>query len=183
MSDHMLNLNLLPPQEKEKLVYIWRARSLVVIASGFIMVFVISLVLLLPTFFTLFFQKNEALRAVALEKEAQERTGLKERVEAVEQAGRLGGMVLEHESRRGLSFGLIESLLKNIPSNVRLESIKLQNQTREVTIVGFAPARQDLLELLKNLEENPRIAKVSSPVANLIREVDIHFSILINLRP
>lgn len=179
----MPNLNLLPPQEKEKLVYIWRARSLTVIASGFVAVLAISLVLLLPTLFLLFFQKNEALRAVAIEQEAQERTGLKERVEAVQEAGRLGNMVLEHESKRGASFGLIASLLESVPSGIRLESVRLHSQTREVTIAGFAPARQDLLALLKDLEENPRIAKVSSPVANLIREVDIHFSIAITLRP
>src|SRR3989338_3301432 len=176
-------LNLLPPAEKEKLVYVWRVRALIVIASGFIAVLAVSFVLLLPTFFLLAFQKTEAIRAVAIERDAEERTGLTKRVEIVERANRLGVAVRDHEAKRGDLFGLFESLFRNVPAGIRLESIPFRSKTRELTISGFAPARQVLLLLLKNMEENPRIAKVSSPVANLIREADINFSVAVTLRP
>ena len=121
----MLDLNLLSPAEKEKLVYVWRARALIVVASGFVVVFAVSFVLLAPTFFLLFFQKAEAVRAVAIEEEIQERTGVKKRIEVVGQANRLGDIVRDHEAKRGDLFGLFESLFRNVPAGIRLESIKV----------------------------------------------------------
>ena len=179
----MLNLNLLPPAEKEHLIYVCRARSLVVIASGFIAVLGVSFVLLLPTFSLLFFQKTEAIRAVAIEREAEERTGLKDRIARIERVNRLAHAVEEHESKRGDLAGLFESILRDVPPGVRIASLRIKSQTRELSLVGFAPTRQHLLELLKNLERNARVATVSSPITNIIREVDIDFSIAITLTP
>lgn len=179
----MLALNLLPPREKEKLVYVWRARALIVMASGFTVAFAVSFVLLLPTFFLLFFQKVETVRAVAIARETEERTGVKKRIEAIAQANRLGDVVRNHETTRGNLFGLFESLFRNVPAGIRVESVKFRSQARELTMHGFAPTRPELLLLLKNLEANPRIAKVSSPVTNLIREADIDFSVVVTLRP
>lgn len=179
----MLNLNLLPPAEKEKLIYVWRARALAVIAGGFIAVLVVSAVLLLPTFFLLFFQKAEAIRAVAIGREAEERIGVKERIEAVERINRLATSVRDHEARRGDLFGLFASLFGNVPGDVALRSVAFRSQAREVTLRGFAPTRQGLLRFLENLEADPRVARVSSPVANLIRETDIDFTVAITLKP
>lgn len=179
----MLDLNLLPPAEKEQLVYIWRARALSVIASGFIAVFAVSSVLLLPTFFLLFFQKIEAVRAVAIGRDAEERTGAGKRIEAVARANRLASTVRDYEAKRGDLFGLFESLFRNVPADVRLGSVAFRSQARELTVRGFAPTRQGLLLFLENMKANPRIAAVSSPVANLIREADIDFSVVVTLKP
>lgn len=173
----MLNLNLLPPQEKRSVAYEVRARAVAAVGAGLIAVFLIGLALLLPTVFLLGFQKSEVVRAANIELQSQEQSGVANHVLEIEDANRLAAaFVREEKSREGV-FPLFAAIIRSVPPSVRLESLYLHAEAREVTIEGFSPSRELLLTLLQSLEREPHFTKVSSPVANLVKPSDIRFSI------
>lgn len=178
----MLNLNLLPPAEKITVAYELRARAAAAIGASIVAVLIVALVLLLPTFFFLSFQKGDVVRLLDLDTEIQARTGIADQIEAIRQANRTAQAVVQHEANRPELSSLFVSVLRAVPAGVKLDAIEYRREPRELDIAGFAPSREHLLSLLRSLEANPRLERVSSPVANLIRGEDIRFSIVATLR-
>ena len=173
----MLNLNLLPPAEKLVVAYELRTRAVVTIASAFVAVFMVVIVLLLPSLFFLSFQKADVVRLLELDSEIQARTGVVERIEETKRLNRIAQAVVEHERNRPELFLLFAAILSAVPPGVSLSAVEYRGQSGELDLVGFAPNRERLLSFLRVLQANPRLEEVSSPVANLIRETDISFSI------
>lgn len=173
----MLNLNLLPPQEKAKLAYAMRTRAVMAVAGAVGGVFLIGLALFLPTAFLLGFQRSEILRAVDLERESQIQAGIGKELERLMAVMRLAEVVSRSEERRPDLFSLIEGVLRTAPPAIQLQTLRFNSESRELTVDGFSPRRTVLLEFLRGLEGHPRIAKVSSPVVNIIKEADIRFSL------
>lgn len=178
----MLNLNLLPPLKKVHVAYEMRSRAVIAVAAGFVGIIAVAFILILPTIFFTVFQKSEAVRAVAFETENQTHLNLTAEAEALQSAGRLADTVLGADTKRFSSSLLFESIIRDTPPTLRLEALHVRSEDKEITIRGFAPTRSSLLTFLANLEKNPLIAKASSPVANLIKETDITFSISATVR-
>lgn len=178
----MLNVNLLPPREKENLAYIFESRAVIAVGSAVIAVSFIFLVLLLPTFFALVFQKAEIVRAVALEAQGQERSGIAKRAERVRAANFLADRIVRYEQKQDPIAPLFQAITRAVPPSIRLHSIAFHKDRREFSLDGRAPARADLLRFTRSLEADPRVAKVTSPVSNLVREADVAFTLTITLR-
>ncbi len=178
----MFELNLLPPREKANLEYEMKTRAVVAVATWLGAVLLIFTALLLPTIFLLSFQKAEVLRAVKLELASQEQAGVTSQVKRLGEINRLAGVIVRHERESAQFFALFEALFRDVPSTVRLQSVKLQSASKEVAIEGFAPTRASLLEFIATLQADPRLLRASSPVANLIKETDIKFSIIATVK-
>ncbi len=178
----MLNLNLLPPPEKVNVAYEMRSRAVVAVATGFIAIIAVALILVLPTIFFTVFQKSEAVRAVALETENQMHSNLATEAEVLQSARHLADTVLGADRKRFSPSLLFESIIRDTPPTLRLEALRVHPEGKELTIRGFAPTRSSLLTFLANLQKDSLIAKASSPVANLIKETDITFSISATVR-
>ncbi|MBI4132879.1 MAG: hypothetical protein HY473_02235 [Candidatus Sungbacteria bacterium] len=178
----MLNLNLLPPQEKINLAYEMKARALRAVSMWLVGIFIIFAVLLLPTIFLLGFQKREVGRSVELELRSQERSGVAGELKAIQEINRLASVVAKHANTRELLFPVFEDIVRDIPSAIRLQAMRFRSSSQEMTLEGYAPTRASLLELLRALEMDPRIGKVSSPVANLIPESNITFSVVATVK-
>ncbi len=178
----MLNLNLLPPAEKLAVAYELRTRAVLAVGAAVAAVFVVALVLLLPTFFFLSFQKADVLRLLELDMEVRARAGITAQILRIQQANRMAQTVVQHEANRPKFSPLFASVLRAVPSGVRVDALEYRAKARGLDIVGFAPSREHLLSFLRNLEANPRLGRVSSPVANLVRGTDISFSIAAELK-
>lgn len=178
----MLNLNLLPPEEKRNLAYAIRTRAVIALCGGLVSVFVIFMVLLLPTFFLLVLQKSDVLRAVMIERESQERAGIAAQAAELIGINQLAERVVRHEKDQLKIFPLFEAVAREVPPTVHLKTLKLRSGPRELAVEGFAPTREDLLQFLRALERHPAVEKVSSPLSNLIKETDITFSVVAKLK-
>lgn len=159
-----------------------RSRAAFALAAGLIGVVAIAFVLLLPTIFLAAFQKSEAVRAVALENENQKHINLAADAEALESAGRLAGAVLGADANKFSPYLLFESIIRDAPPALRFDALQIRSDEKKIVIRGFAPTRSSLLVFIANLEKNPLIAGASSPVANLVKETDITFSISAAMR-
>lgn len=175
----MLNLNLLPPRHRENIAFEMRARAVLAVGSGLILVALAAAALLLPTFFLLVFQKNELEREVKLERQQGQRAGVPEEAERIERLNSLARVVLNQETESLPVFPIFEAVFRDVPPALRLESARFRSAEKEVVIAGFAPTRLAMLEFLRALENNPRVAKISSPVTNIIKEADIKFSVTV----
>lgn len=159
-----------------------RSRALLAFAAGLAGVIAVAFILLLPTIFMAVFQKSEAVRAVALENENQEHIDLAADAEALESAGRLADALLGADANKSSPHSLFESIIRDTPPALRLDALQIRSDEKKIVIRGFAPTRSSLLAFIANLEKDPLIAKASSPVANLVKETDITFSILAAMR-
>lgn len=178
----MLNLNLLPPEEKLNLIRVFRRRAVVGVGGGLAAVFIIFLILLLPTIFMLAAEKSELLRAVRIERERQEKTGAGRQAADAKKVNLLAEKILEYNERRRQIFPLFESIIRETPPAVGIEHILLNNAPGEIAISGFSITRGDLIKFLNALSKNPDIEKVSSPVTNLVKEKNIRFSLTAKLK-
>ena len=178
----MLNLNLLPPQERLNLAYRLRARAAIAVAIGLAVSFAVFLLLLLPSYLAVRLQESEVLRALALERERQVEAGNIRAAEDARAIDRLASSALRHEAKRPGLASILAALLKDAPDPIRLDLVRFRPDRNELALEGFAPARLDLLEFLQLLERHPRVARVSSPVSNLIREQDIRFTLGVELK-
>lgn len=178
----MLDSNLLPPEEKIHLAHAMRLRALLGVGGGFFVVFLIATVLLVPTILLLTFQKFELVRRVAIETENVKRVGIAEQARELTEANKFAEMVNQMEEKRRFVSPLIASVIQSIPSGLRLESLRFHVAAGELILAGFAPHRASFLQFIHALEKNPRIATVSSPVSNVIKEVDIVFSIIAKVK-
>lgn len=178
----MLNLNLLPPQEKLHLAYRLRTRAVAAVLIGLTVSFTVFLFLLLPSYLAVRLQESEVLRSLSLERERQVEAGNIRAVEDARAAHRLAAVVLNHEEKRLNLTPLLTALLKDAPNSLRLDLLRFRPDRNELALEGFAPVRADLMGFLRLLEQNPRVARVSSPVSNLIRERDIKFALVVELK-
>lgn len=179
----MLNLNLLPPDEKTNLAYELRTRA--VLRAGWLLVacLLIAGVLFLPTMFLLSFQKSEVARTLELERLREERSGIREEMVKVKTANREADIITQNLMTRRTSSGLLEDLLGAIPTGISLSHVTYTASSNIVLISGFAETRSSFLAYLDTLRRNARVAGVASPVSNVIRDTDITFSITVALRP
>ena len=178
----MLNLDLLPPEEKLNLARVFRRRAVVGVGGGMAAVFAIFLILLLPTIFMLVAEKSELLRAVRIERDIQKKAGADRQAADAKKVNLLAEKILEYNKKRRKVFPLFEAVIRETPPSVEIERILLSSAPGEIAISGFSGTREDLLKFLNALSKNPNIEKVSSPVTNLVKERNVRFSLTAKLK-
>lgn len=178
----MANLNLLPPEEKIRLGYLFAARGLIAVTAALASAIAVFAILLLPTIFSLAFETQEVVRARHLEAASQERLGLAGAHETVREANQLARRVTRFEAERKRVPMMIEDIIEGTPPGVAFDLITYRAASGEIAIEGFSPTRADLLAFERALKQRPAVAAVASPVTNLVREANIRFSFVAKLR-
>lgn len=178
----MLNLNLLPPKEKENLAYAMKRRAVIAVGAALAAAALTSIALLLPTFFLLVFQKSEVVRAVDLASQSNARAGVDGVMKEIKEINQLAAKVLGHKSGRIVISDLFESVFKDLPPSVRIRSLRFDAASKDLVIDGFSPTRQAILDFVNNLKANSFAAKVFSPTSNIIREADIDFTVTLSVK-
>lgn len=88
-----------------------------------------------------------------------------------------------YEGRVSLSE-LLERISNALPQSISLTSLSYTQGTPKgkITLKGFAPRTEDLLELQTNLEKDPLVENLRIPPANWARATHIDFSLDFELR-
>lgn len=173
----MLNLNLLTPSGKTELRYALAIRFVVLCGTAVSVIGGIGLVLLLPALFFISFQRTDMIRALAIEQESQEQTGIAADIRRFGEANQIAAAALRETKRPRSHSATIEGVVRAAPDGVRFDSIELAPANGEVAVTGFAPTRIALLQFLDALRRDSRFGQVTSPVQNLIREANINFTV------
>lgn len=176
----MIMINLLPPQEKERLVK--KETERMVIIWGFIIaVFLVSFAM--SVLFTSIQVSSRAqaqellLEGIRKELENPSVAALKkELISANRFLTRVEPFLLK-DKRVSRIFSVIASRL---PPGLYVTRLSY-NQPGAISLEGFSPTRQALLIFKQNLEEEAFFSKVDFPPSNWIKPEDINFVVNLNI--
>ena len=178
----MLNINLLSREDKQDV----RARETCRVVWFFtVLVSVVCVVvfaLLLPSYFAVYVARDERTRSLYIEhaQVAQQ----KDLVDAASGARRLRLEIGEIRKALGATAGpsaIIRKML--IPqSGIRVISLTVA-RSGGVGIEGRAATRDDLLRFEESLRASDLFRALSFPLADIVRERDIAFSVHTTLKP
>jgi|CXWK01.1.fsa_nt_gi hypothetical protein len=179
-------LNLLSKEQKEVLHKEYTNRVIVVWLGATLAAFVISLILLAPSYILTRIRASEAL--VELEGTKQtldEKLPPGDVVTVVEDAVRSADALRPLVKPKSV-FDLV-SIFESKPKSITLSKISYQEQTDELPakmiVQGRAADRESLTTFGKTLEGRVEFESVDIPVSNFVRETDIYFSMTAILKP
>ncbi len=178
----MLQLNLLSPEAKAALAYERYRRAVLWFGGGLAVALLIFLVLLLPTYFFLIFQRGEVLRALELEMRSEEFLKSREVESFIREVNALARAIRVEEASRITLSPLLAEVIRALPPAVTISSLQFEERRRELALTGHADTRAAFLQTLANLRANPRFESLSSPITNIIRDRDIDFTLKATLK-
>ena len=178
-------MNLLPPEEQKELGRERLRRFLVVSGLAVSLVFFSGAILMLPAYLALEFRRAGLERNLSISKKAP----LAGEVGAIEAGIRDLNFKLElwgeSAPERRQVAGPVDRILKLAPAAVSVRSIFYEASSKtnpeRVTLKGKAGNRAALLGFADALEKSGIFKEVHSPVSNLLKEVDVDFSLILDL--
>lgn len=173
-------INLLPPEDKSRLKHAYMVR-LVSVATAFLgVLFMVALLLLLPSYFLSGVKEQLAEQKLAnLQAETKTFGGesLNESIKAINDELAL----IRIEPPRTFINTTLDPILDHKNSGVSLRSIFISLETDsgkyKVHLEGVAPTRQALLDFVDTLKTVPKFTNVSLPISDFVKGKDINFSI------
>jgi hypothetical protein len=171
---------LIPIEQKKKLIVEYRVRLLIIGVFFVTVIFFLLTTLLLPSYLTV---RSSFLSALQTQEEVT-------RVVVEKNKGDLSHVI--EDLRKNLSVADIgthePTVLFEVISSEKGEKIKLQEFTYSakelpsqfiIRIKGFAPDRKSLTLYQKNLLKHGEFTKVDLPIANLAKDTNINFDMVI----
>ena len=178
----MLQYNILSPEEKEKISFLYWRRIAIVWGGAFLLVGVFAGILFLPTYLTLTLEHREVLRNL----EITETSPVQMRVKKIQQI--LGDLRKNNEvlknkyEKAGEISSNVLTILGATPTGVFINSAEFNLISKRLNIQGNASTRAGLLRLQENLKKIPTIANVDIPLSDLVSESNIRFTIQVTLK-
>jgi len=170
-----MRINLLPPKAKTEL-FEEEIKRLIIILGGLALFFLISLTLILfSTEISISAQVSSKQTQLDIQEEqlrAPEIQNLKEKITKANQDLSKLDSFYEGQIKLGEIFEKISEIL--LP-NMYLTTLSYKKEDLQISLSGYAPNRENLLEFKKNLEKefpNPYF-----PPQNWIKSIDIDFQV------
>ncbi len=175
-------LNLLPQEEKKKLIKEYKMRFYSTLALFACLLFLIAIVGLFPSYIS----KRAEMQSLLDQKlEAEEKNS----AASLEEADKLGAsnkalaeyLVARISSLEALpsAHGLIEKIFAKKTSAISVTSIDVT--ATEVTIRGIAATRADLIAFHSSLRAEAEFKTATLPIADIAKSIDAPFAIQVIL--
>ncbi|MCJ7786600.1 PilN domain-containing protein [Patescibacteria group bacterium] len=169
-------INLLPPQQKRDLLGEERFK-LILILGILLLVFLIllSLILLSIKIYISGQAEYQKILANLEEKELPQRfNALKEKLNSINQD--LSKIDSFYQGQFNLTE-FLERISKIIPEGIYLNSFSYQKDTSQITLSGFSPTVEVLVDFKENLEKQKDFKEIRFPPVVWIKLVDIDFDL------
>lgn len=177
----MIELNLLPPPEKELLNLEQIRRWIMLYGSSILLVLFGFIALLGLIWFSILIQLksySQSLQNIETSFQGQSIGRQKQLIADFNQY--LDELNQVQENHQYYSPALTE-LANIIPSGVQIASLSI-DENNQASLAGFALQRTQVLMLQDALEKSKFFAKVEKPLANLTKQININFNFKFNLR-
>jgi hypothetical protein len=171
--------NLLPQLLKEERIKSYKHKRLAAALMLLMMIFVIGSVFTGSFYFLVFSVRRDAnLEVVRLEKEIPD-TEKQIHTEFLETTSFLGTITVFDRGTTTASLGaLIEQFIPGVLVREVLYE-KTETGKANISLRGVAEKREDLISFIERLRSVPNFTEVTSPVANLLKEEYLDFSITV----
>ncbi len=178
-------INLIAPKEKEKLLMEKITRMITIL---WILLFFFIICLALVFWIVRIYINSQLSTEQSFTASAKEQ----EKIEKIEQAKDRAKFVnsnlekLNSLYKNKIYFSpLIEKISKTLPESLYLNNFSIifvkelskEDYDIKVSLLGFAPFREDLLEFKSNLESEQGFINISFPPSNWVKKVNIDFSV------
>jgi len=169
-------INLLPLSEKKALIEEenWK---IVLILGFLVLIFLISLTLILLSIKIYLSGYVESQKIFLRQSYPQD---LEKTIEITNQ--NLSKLNSFYQGQIDLT-SILEKISNSLPPQIYLTSLSYQKERKKVSLLGFAPTRQILLEFKKNLEKEKDFSEIYFPLQNLVEPIDINFSVTFKITP
>lgn len=180
-------LNILPTQEKKKIITEYRFRLGIVAVFAFIILILASLVLLTPSYLLAVSKYNNVSAALALRESKQDSSGQEKDIDAqVREVNKKINLFLSEPFGDRLSPA--DTILKII--GMKTAAIKIQGffydatvRQERIVITGVAADRDGLAQFAETLKKDKTFASVDLPVSSYVKSSNIDFSIVLARSP
>lgn len=175
-SFNVLNLNLISREDKDMFQFLRYRRAVLYVGGVVGAVMVVFIILLIPSFLFLNFQRKEILRELAVEEEASRALGvegIERRTLALNETIRRIHIFEDDEYRASRMLEEFASLA----GAVKIGTVKIDFSAGSIEIDGVAPARNALLAFERVLEESDFIGEVSVRLSDLVKLTDVVFTL------
>jgi hypothetical protein len=176
-------INILPIEERKKLIKEYKNRRLVMAGIIVITAMMISLILLASLMGILILRKR-SLDASLASQEVGKRFNLPATLDKVTKANRQADIVLVAQ-KEGFKPAAILGLLNNyLTDQIIVRNIIFTPQDKNqilLIIEGQSATRKSLLDFIERLKNEVAFVEIDSPISNLIREYNNDFKITIKI--
>jgi len=170
-------INLLPPEQKQELRE-EQGLKLVLILGIVILAFLISLTLIL---FSIKTSLSADLESQKIYFEQREKELESPKIQELE--GKIKNYNLTLSQLKSFYQGqldltsILEKISKTLPERTYLTTLNFDSQISQISLSGFSPNREELLQFKKNLEKTEGLKEIYFPPANWLKPTDIDFSV------
>lgn len=171
-------INLIPPSARDRVVHEYWSRVLTVWALLLGIAGVVSGCMLFPTYILLSTQYN-ALQAEADAFASMESRGGATEV-VVREANTLAAALVrigEKDQLSDILRALDESLNDSIQVTAHVLTRDEEGRVSTVEVSGIAKTRESLTSFRGSLEAHPQFLRAEIPISDLVRDIDLPFSI------
>jgi Tfp pilus assembly protein PilN len=176
------SLNLLPPKNRARIGYERLSRFFTLFYTGIAIILLIGIILLLPTYFFLFFQNrgiSELISAISQSSESTQALMTEQLIQTTNE--KLDRLKQEHSLTPSLLTQYMRDITNRAPATIVLTRLTYQKENNQIQLSGNADTRDDLLVFIQELRKNQQFTNVESPVENILQEHDISFSLSFSL--
>ncbi len=172
-------INLLPEQEKKAMHSEYKFRLLAVALAGILILIILWIILLIPSFILAFYRSSVAESTVKMTASAHttDSTGFADAITSA----KLTASVLTPDTIV-LPTTIIDILEKHRTSANKILSISYSLNEKgvfSIAVKGIAKTRQSLMQFTTDLKQEAVIASVDLPISNFVKDVDIEFGFTI----
>jgi len=181
-------INLLPLQQKEELLE-EEKYNLVLILGILFLIFFISLILILFSI-KIFISGEVEVQKILLS--AEEKRFKESQIQNLEEKINISNQTLSkldlfYQNQLNLTE-ILEKTSETLPSGTYLTNLnfsllttpaegKAPQYVAQISVSGFSPTREILLEFKKNLEKEEPFGEIYFPPSNWVKPIDIDFSV------
>jgi len=182
-------INLLPPQQKEELREEENLKLILILGIVFVG-FLISLFLIL-SFIKIYLSNSLVVQKLFLEekeKEASLNKDFEEKIKSYNQNLLKLGSFYENQLNLTEVFEKISQILPSgtyltdFSFNLVQEAEKKGKGLPQISLTGFCPSREILMEFKESLEKEEKFKDVSFPPENWVRPNDINFRAIFQIK-
>lgn len=168
-------INLLPQQEKNKLLQQKKVKVVLILAILLFITSVFTGVLLFAVKIYGLGELQAQKFLITKESQSSENPQAKELEENVSRANAAFAKLNNFYQRQSDIAGFLEKISNLLPPDVYLTNFSYQKDKSQVILRGESKTRDLLLQFKKSLEGEEKIKDLYSPISNLIKNTDIEF--------
>lgn len=172
----MLNLNLLPPKDKENIRFEERRRLVVFTFLVTVVIFVFLNIFLLPAYFITALHRKSFLQALEAAERSDRVANTKKTESTVIELNRVLEKIKKGGKKTVTLSDFIEQMINDTGGKIFFSQISYKSR-KEISIGGFSPTRNDLLAFEKKISGHEFLKNAASPITNIVKESNINFTI------